>query len=115
MTTNSADSSFRINNSSSILLSNNVSSPAYRADYDYVRLFGSRTSVNRTVDQYQLAFFWRLGAGTPTVPGFYTQIALELLRRKNINSNYETAKLLALLHVAGIDANGAGWYNKYNR
>ena len=67
---------------------------------------------NRTREQWRISDFWADGAGTPTPPGHWNQIAADLIR-ENKFSELRTARTLALLNRALMDAAICCWRTKY--
>ena len=90
----------------------------YYGDLNQVRWLGQKNSVYRTKAQTNLAYFWRLGGGTATVPGAFSAIATQLLQANATGSAsgvdlYASAALFARLHAAVWDGSVAGWTAKY--
>jgi membrane-associated phospholipid phosphatase len=69
-------------------------------------------SDNRTPEQLRIALFWADGAGTPTPPGHWNDIAATLIRRGGA-SEIQAASILALLNMVLMDASIACWDTKY--
>ena len=90
---------------------------AYYADLNQVRWLGQRNSVYRSPSQTNLAYFWRLGAGTAAVPGVFGNIAASLLTANATTGGapdlYASAALLARMHTAIWDGSVSGWTAKY--
>lgn len=66
----------------------------------------------RTADELRAALFWADGAGTWTPPGHWNQIACDLITRYHLNE-LRSARTLALMNMAIMDAGICCWYNKY--
>jgi len=66
----------------------------------------------RSEDQLSVAKFWADGAGTYTPPGHWNQIACDLIVRYHLNE-LRSARTLALMNMAVMDAGICGWFNKY--
>jgi membrane-associated phospholipid phosphatase len=71
-----------------------------------------KISDNRTREQWRIADFWADGAGTATPPGHWNQIAVDLIRKNNLNE-LRSARVLALLNRAVMDAGICCWDTKY--
>lgn len=69
-------------------------------------------SVNRTRDQWRIADYWADGGGTFTPPGHWNFLADSLCRSKNFNE-LRTARTMALMNMAIMDAGISCWDNKY--
>jgi hypothetical protein len=90
-----------------------VASPAYQAQADEVRRFGSATSSERTSDQTAAAWFWSNDAdGTYKPPGQILDITRILADRRNLDV-YRSARLFALVSLAMADGAIAEWDVKY--
>ena len=94
---------------------------AYLADLNQVRWLGQRNSVYRSAKQTNIAYFWRLGGGTPAVPGMFSQIATALLQGNWSSAAdlqtggglYASSALFARMHTAIWDGCVSGWVAKY--
>jgi membrane-associated phospholipid phosphatase len=75
-----------------------LGSDAFRATLAEVR----KTSDHRTTEQLRIAQRWEMVTG-PYMPGFWNQIALDAAEAHHF-SQAETAELLALVHMAWLDA-----------
>jgi hypothetical protein len=75
-----------------------LDSEAFRKTIAEVR----RISDNRTAEQLRIAQYWELVAA-PNFPGWWNQTALEAAEAHHL-SQLETAELLALMHMAWLDA-----------
>ncbi|MGE5429748.1 MAG: phosphatase PAP2 family protein, partial [Syntrophomonadaceae bacterium] len=69
-------------------------------------------SDNRTDEQLRIAKFWSDGAGTSTPPGHWNEIAGNYIKTLNMNE-LKTARALALMNMAIIDAGICCWDAKY--
>ena len=69
-------------------------------------------SRSLTGEQRQVADYWADGAGTPTPPGHWNAIAIDLIRDPG-RSALATARLFAALNTAQADAFIACWDTKY--
>jgi membrane-associated phospholipid phosphatase len=69
-------------------------------------------SDTRTAEQLRIAEFWADGTGTWTPPGHWNQIASDLIVRYHL-SEIRSARTLALMNMAVMDAGICCWYNKY--
>jgi len=68
---------------------------------------------NRTAEQLQIAQFWDDGAGTSTPPGHWNQIACDLIESYHLNE-LRSARALALMNTASMDAGICCWKAKYD-
>lgn len=89
-----------------------LESSAYAFEYDIVRRFGSKTSVERSADQTEIARFWSDGAGTETPPGHWNHIARDVAVARGFNAQ-ANARLFALLNLTLADAAITCWDAKY--
>lgn len=69
-------------------------------------------SDTRTAEQLQIAKFWADGAGTSTPPGHWNEIACNYMKTTSINE-IRTARALALMNMAIMDAGICCWDAKY--
>ncbi|HEX2605830.1 MAG TPA: vanadium-dependent haloperoxidase [Flavisolibacter sp.] len=76
---------------------------SYAADLNEVKTMGCATCPKRTADQTQLGVFW-----LENVPSSWNRVARELIKQKALKG-WETARLLALVHIAEADANIAAF------
>lgn len=83
-----------------------LDSAAYAGDVDEVRQVGSRSSTTRTADQTASAIFWYI---TTPVPW---QAAARAAAKKINLGLVDSARLFALMNMAGADAYIAGWQIK---
>jgi membrane-associated phospholipid phosphatase len=79
-------------------------SPAYLAALAEIRTF----SNHRTADQLRIAEFWAM----PTVAAFWNEEATKLIARDRLGEQ-RAARVLALMHMATMDANIACHDAKY--
>lgn len=89
-----------------------VDSQEYAEELAYVNRVGPRDAAERTQYQTDSTPFWSDDLGSATPPGHWNVIAQDLARRRNL-SVPETARLFALLNMAGADAGIACWETKY--
>lgn len=89
-----------------------LGSVAYTNAFDEVKAIGELTSLTRTPDQTQIAFFWADGPGTATPPGHWNEIAQDVSIQQG-NTLAENARLFALLNLAVADAGIVSWDAKY--
>jgi hypothetical protein len=75
-----------------------LDSEAFRKTVAEVR----KISDNRTTEQLRIAQYWELVA-SPNFPGWWNQTALEAAEAHHL-SQLETAEVLALMHMAWLDA-----------
>ncbi|WP_157246949.1 hypothetical protein [Nonomuraea typhae] len=86
-----------------------VSSPAYAAQVQEVREYGSAVSARRSADQTQAAFFWANDVdGTYKPVGHLYAITADIARQQRLKQN-ETAELLNLVSMALADASIVAW------
>jgi hypothetical protein len=83
-----------------------LDSAAYAGDVDEVRQVGSRNSTTRTADQTASAIFWYI---TTPVPW---QAAARAAAQKINLGLVDSARIFALMNMAGTDAYIAGWQIK---
>ena len=86
-----------------------VDSPEFGAALAEIRAFSDRLSA----EQFVLAQYWNLGVGGISVPGMWDQIGLDLARAAAF-SEARTARTMALLNMAMMDACIASWDTKYH-
>jgi len=84
-------------------------SSAFKADFDEVKLLGSRHSTVRSADQTAAAIFWTVQTG---VPWFAAARAAAAERKAPVVDNL---RLFALLSVAVADSQIACFKDKYER
>jgi hypothetical protein len=83
-----------------------LDSAAYARDVDEIRQLGSRNSTARTADQSASAIFWYISTPVPW------QAAARAAAQKMNLGLVESARLFALMNMAGADAYIAGWQIK---
>jgi membrane-associated phospholipid phosphatase len=84
-------------------------SPEFRAALSELKHY----SRSATRDQIRIIHYWADGVGTYTPPGHWNAIAEELIR-KNGQSELRTARTLALLNTALMDAGVCCWDTKFH-
>lgn len=94
-----------------------LNSEAYTADFEWLRSLGGDGIVTpsiRTAEQLEIGIFWaydgRPGLGTPQ--RLYNQAARTIARKQG-NTEYENARLFALVNLAMADAGIKSWFDKY--
>jgi len=91
-----------------------LNSQAYTDAYNQVMSLGSANSTTRTQDQTNTGIFWAYdgtpGLGTP--PRLYNEIAQTIANQQH-NTEYENARMFALVNVAMADAGIACWNMKF--
>lgn len=85
----------------------------WAAEFEEVRILGSRDSEVRTADQTAIAWFWADGPGTSTPPGHWNAVARLWVAAADSGDLVETARAFALLNLALADAAIATWDAKY--
>ncbi len=78
----------------------------------FVNRVGPRDNAERTEYQTLSTPFWADDLGTATPPGHWNVIAQDLARRNQL-SVPDTARLFALLNMAGADAGISCWETKF--
>lgn len=101
-----------MNGAPNATLTGYLTTATYAADYNQVKDLGSQSSLTRTADQTEIAYFWAAGAGTTTQPGMWNQIATDVSGAFNYTLE-ENARLLAALNVSLADAGIASWRAAY--
>jgi hypothetical protein len=86
-----------------------TNSPEFRAALSEVKHY----SQNVTRDQIRIIHYWADGVGTYTPPGHWNAIAEELIRKYG-QSELRTARTLALLNTALMDASVCCWDTKFH-
>ena len=89
-----------------------LTSEEYTEAFNEVKALGSRTSLIRTEDQEQVAYFWADGPGTETPPGHWLRIASDVMVARGL-STLDRARLFALLGMGVADAAIVAWDAKY--
>jgi membrane-associated phospholipid phosphatase len=69
-------------------------------------------SDTRTAEQLEIARFWADGAGTPTPPGHWNEIASEVIARHGLSERRAVA-VLSLMNMAVMDAGISCWDAKF--
>ena len=89
-------------------------SPPPRGSAEFERALRAvrTTSQSRTREQVQTARYWDDGGGTATPPGHWNSLAAEIIVQRGL-TNRESARVLALLNIAMMDASIACWEAKY--
>jgi len=87
-------------------------SKEYADEIAYVNKVGPRDNAERTQYQTLSTPFWSDDLGTATPPGHWNVIARDIVTKRNL-SLLETARLFALLNIAGADAGITCWETKY--
>lgn len=90
-----------------------VQSAQYATDYNYVKDYGSATSVLRSADQLNAAFFWAANQGSVTTAGMWNQVAETVAAAAGMDLQ-EKARLYAALNVAMADAAIVTWETKFD-
>ena len=94
-----------------------LTSPEYQLAYEEVKVLGGdgeTTATARTDEATLVGIYWAYD-GTPSLcapPRLYNQIAMQIAKERG-TSLVDTARLLALLHVAMSDGGIAAWDSKY--
>lgn len=101
-----------MNGAPNATLTGYLTTATYAADYNLVKDLGSQSSLTRSADQTEIAYFWAAGAGTVTQPGMWNQIATDVSGAFNYTLE-ENARLLAALNVSLADAGIASWKAAY--
>jgi membrane-associated phospholipid phosphatase len=86
-----------------------VNSPEFAAALAEIRAYSDRLSG----EQLAIAQYWNLGVGGVSVPGMWDMVALDLARSAGY-SEARTARTLALLNMAMMDACIASWETKFH-
>lgn len=90
-----------------------VDSKQHADELAEVARIGARDGADRTDDQTLTTPFWADDLGTATPVGHWNVIAQDLARRHDL-SVPESARLFALLNMAGADAGISCWDTKYH-
>ena len=85
-----------------------VGSPAFLADLAEVR----HLSDTRTPEQLAIARYWASGYGAGGPAGFFGSVAAELAAERHLDER-KAARLLAVLHMAIMDASIGCYQSKY--
>ncbi len=86
-----------------------VGSPEFAAALAEIRGYSDRLSA----EQLAIAQYWNLGVGGVSVPGMWDQVALDLASAAGY-SEARTARTVALLNMAMMDACIASWETKFH-
>jgi membrane-associated phospholipid phosphatase len=70
-------------------------------------------SDTRTEEQLRISQYWADGSGTYTPPGHWNDIACDLITEHNLDE-LESARTLAVLNIALMDAGISCWDTKYH-
>ena len=89
-----------------------VDSAEYAEEIAYVNRVGPRDNAERTEYQTLATPFWSDDLGSATPPGHWNVIATDIVRSRPL-STLETARLFALLNIAGADSGIACWETKF--
>jgi hypothetical protein len=89
---------------------NLLTSAQWVADYNEVKAVGSLNSALRTTDQTHNALFWQSNGGPALLWG---DVASDLAETGSM-STADSARLLAMLNIAGADAAINCWNDKYH-
>ena len=84
-----------------------LESGRYARDYNEVKDYGSNASTLRTAEQSNIARFWLVNAGE-----LFNPLVLDLIEANNLDLS-DSARVLALMFVTGMDASIACWEAKY--
>jgi hypothetical protein len=84
-----------------------LGSPLWARDYNEVKRLGAKTGSARTEEQTRVAKFWEFVG-----PGTYNPLGIHLVKEKNLDV-VDSARVLALLAIAGFDAGLAVFDAKY--
>ena len=79
-----------------------LTSPEYTAAFNEVKDLGRADSTVRTPEQTEIAQFWEAKAGTPTIVGYFNEIADTVAQARG-NTLDENARLFAQLNVSLAD------------
>jgi membrane-associated phospholipid phosphatase len=85
-----------------------IESPSFRLALAEVKTLARQLDT----EQWELVLHWADGAGTPTPPGHWNEIAAELIVNHGL-SERSAARTFALLNIALFDAGIACWMTKY--
>jgi membrane-associated phospholipid phosphatase len=89
-----------------------LTSTDYANAFNEVKSLGSASSTTRTVDQTQIALFWKDSAGTSYAFGHWNEIAEGVSTASGL-SLVDDARLFALLNITTCDASIVAWDAKY--
>ena len=85
---------------------NKLTSRAYADDFNEVKSLGSFSSMTRTADQTNAAIFWQ-------TPGPYNGVMRSLSARLGLSTS-QSARLFAMVSLAGADGAIGCWNDKYH-
>lgn len=94
-------------------LANYLTTGQYATDFNQVKDLGAASSLTRTTDQTNQAYFWAAGDGTVKIPGMWNEIATTAAAKAGLDV-FETARLFAAMNVAMADAGIAAWAEAYD-
>lgn len=89
-----------------------IGSRQFADELAHVARVGARDGAERTEYETLAAAFWSDDLGTATPPGHWNMIAQDLARQRNLTV-LETARLFALLNIAGADSAISCWDTKF--
>lgn len=94
-----------------------IDSPAYTAAYNQLLQLGGdgiTTPTQRTADQTEIGIFWAYDGteGLCAPPRLYNQIA-QVVAIQQGNTEYQNARMFAMMNVAMADAAIVGWDGKF--
>lgn len=89
-----------------------LSSAQYAEALNEVKIIGSATSVLRTPDQTEIAYFWKAGGNSYTPPGQWNQIAQTIGQNRG-NTLADNVRMFGALNTSLADAGIAAWEVKY--
>lgn len=101
-----------MNGAQNATLTGYLTTTTYAADYNQVKDLGSQTSLTRTSDQTEIAYFWAGQTGTVTQPGMWNEIAATVSGTANYSLE-QNARLFAALNVTLADSAIAAWKSMY--
>jgi len=89
-----------------------LDSKEYADELAYVNKVGPRDNAERDEYQTMSTPFWSDDLGSATPPGHWNVIARDIVRSRDLDL-LETARLFALINIAGADAGITCWETKY--
>ena len=101
-----------MNGATNATLTGYLTTTTYAADYNQVKDLGSQTSLTRTGDQTEIAYFWAAQSGTITQPGMWNEIAASVSGTASYTLE-QNARLFAALNVSLADSAIAAWKAAY--
>jgi hypothetical protein len=91
-----------------------VDSKEYAEELAFVNQVGPRDGAERTEYQTLSTPFWSDDLGSATPPGHWNEIAQTIVKNEGIDADVpRTARIFALLNIAGADAGITCWETKY--